>query len=144
MPEDSPFPLPVQMEHGLTRQERDYMMLGILVRIQHLRHAEALTLIEAMLATGIETVDVLMAKAVVESATGDHAMVLATIRRLDEIEPPEIRAGQRIDERIRVRSFMKARATFGLTGALDDEARASLDFYLRQNRAPREPDDGGR
>lgn len=136
--EDDLLPLPTaEAPAPLTRLERDYVMLSILVRMQHARHHEARALIEGLLALGERTVQVLMAKAVVESALGDHEAVLETIRELDRIEPPEILSGRRIEDRIRVRSFMKARAVFGLTGELDADARASLDFYLRQGRPRR-------
>jgi len=124
---------------SLPLRERDYAMLAVLVRVQHCRHDEAMVLIDALLALGERTPEVLLARAVVESALDRHEAVLDTIRELDRIDPPEFRAGRVIDERVRVRSFMKARATFGLTGALDAEGRASLDFYLREGRSRGKP-----
>lgn len=125
--------LPVLHEPPLSKLERDFIMVAVLVRIQHLRHTEALTLTKALLALGQRTPEVLLAKAVVESALENYEAVLDTIHELDRLDPPEFRPDRKIDERVRVRSFMKARATFGLTGALDNEGRASLDFYLRQS-----------
>jgi len=139
MPEDTPsLPvpanLPVPHEPPLSRLERDFVMLAVLVRIQHMRHDEAMKLVNALLALGQRTPEVLLAKAVVESSLENHESVLETIRELDRLDPPEFHSGRKIDERVRVRSFMKARASFGQTGALDEEGRASLDFYLRQGR----------
>ena len=121
---DSPIP----------RVELDYLMLAILVRIQHLRHAEAKLLVDALIAMGVETVEVLMAKAVVENALGAHPDVLTTLTQLDRLDPPQFRKGKKADPRVRMRSFLKARATYAIHGELDAEGRASLDFYLRQGR----------
>lgn len=121
-------------EPPLSRRELDYALLAILVRVQHLRSDEALVLIDGLIALGAKGPEVLLARAVVESGLGRHEAVLDTIRALDRLDPPEVGAGRRIAEKVRVRSFMKARAIFALTGKLDAEGRASLDFYLRQGR----------
>lgn len=116
----------------LPQDQLDYLLLVISIRIQHLRHDEARVLVEGLLALGVETVEVLLAKAVVDNALGHHAEVLATLTRLDRLDPPEFRKGRKADPRVRMRSFLKARATYALQGSLDAEGRASLDFYLRQ------------
>lgn len=117
---------------GMPREQLDFLLLAVVIRIQHLRHAEARSLVNALLAMGVETVEVWMAKAVVENALDNHTEVLAALTRLDRLDPPQYRKGRKIEPRVRMRSFLKARATFALHGALDDEGRASLDFYLRQ------------
>lgn len=76
----------------------------------------------------------LLARAVVELGLERFEDLLETIRSLDRLDPPEVGGGRRISERVRVRSYMKARAIFALTGKLDAEGKASLDFYLRQGR----------
>lgn len=118
----------------LPREQLDYLLLGVLVRIQHLRHVEAQTMLDALIALGLRTPEVLMAKAVVENELGNHGTVLATLTQLDRIDPPQFRAGRKSDPRFRMRSFLQARATFAIHGTLDVEGRAALDFYLRQGR----------
>lgn len=135
-PPQLPQPVPRRRADAaeLPRAELDYLLLAILVRIQHLRFDEAQVLVDALLAMGQRNPDVLMAKAVVENALGHHAEVLATLTQLDRIDPPQYHKGRKADPRVRVRSFLQARAGFALNGALDDEGRAALDFYLRQGR----------
>ena len=121
----------------LSKLERDYALVDIYVRVQHLRYDEASVLIEGLLAIGEVTPEVLLAKAVVQSMLGQNENVLDTIRLLERIEPAEIISGKGLTEHVRVRSFIKARAKFGLAGELDDDARAALDFYLRQGKRTR-------
>lgn len=125
-------PLPAGADPGISREQMDYLLLAVLVRIQHLRHAEAQTLLDALVLMGYRTPEVLMAKAVVENELGNHAGVLATLTQLDRIDPPQFREGKKADPRVRMRSFLQARATFALRGELDAEGAAALDFYLRQ------------
>lgn len=122
-------------EVGADRKFLDYAMLAILVRVQHLRHVEALALVKGLEALGWRAPELLLARAIIECAMELNESVLATIRELDRLDPPEISKGRHIDERVRVRSFLKARAIFALTGRLDEEGRASIDFYLRQTRS---------
>ena len=119
---------------GTERRLMEYAMLAILVRVEHLRHAEALALIKGLEALGLRLPELLLARAIVESGMELNESVLTTIRELDRMDPPEVSRGRRIDEKVRVRSFLKARAIFALTGTLNDEGRASIDFYLRQSK----------
>ena len=127
-------PVPLGAQVAISRQQMDYLMLAVLVRMQHLRHAEAQTLLDALIAIGQRTPEVLMAKAVVENELGNHAEVLSTLTQLDRIDPPQFRKGRKADPRVRMRSFLQARATYALRGELDAEGAAALDFYLRQGR----------
>lgn len=121
-------------EPPLPRREMDYALLAVLVRVQHLRQDEALVLIDGLMALGARGPEVLLARAVVELGLGRHEALLDTIRELDRLDPPEVGGGRRISEKVRARSYMKARAIYALTGRLDAEGKASLDFYLRQGR----------
>jgi hypothetical protein len=132
-------PVPLGAVTAISRQQMDYLMLAVLVRLQHLRHAEAQTLLDALIALGHRTPEVLMAKAVVENEIGNHADVLATLTQLDRIDPPQFREGRKADPRVRMRSFLQARATYALRGELDAEGAAALDFYLRQGRGSPPP-----
>lgn len=138
-PTAPPLPVPTGAGISIPRQQVDYLLLAVLVRIQHLRHAEARTLLDALLALGHRTTEVLMAKAVVENELGNHAEVLALLTQLDRIDPPQFREGRKTDPRVRMRSFLQARATYALHGELDAEGRAALDFYLRQGRTGQAP-----
>jgi hypothetical protein len=122
--------------------ERDYLMVALFVRIQHLRYAEAKVLIRALITAGEVTPDLLFAKAVVENATGAYEEALATVRHLEQISPAMAEAKTKATRRARMRSYIKARASFALTGELDEEARAALDFYLRHGRSRKRPPEG--
>lgn len=130
-------PAPSGAATSITREQMDYLLLGVFVRMQHLRHAEAQVLLDALMVMGYRTPEVLMAKAVVENELGNHAGVLATLTQLDRIDPPQFREGHKADPRVRMRSFLQARATYALRGELDAEGAAALDFYLRQGGAAR-------
>jgi hypothetical protein len=121
--------------------ERDYLMVALFVRIQHLRYAEAEVLIRALITAGEVTPDLLFAKAVVENATGAYESALATVRQLEQISPAMAEAKSKATRRARMRAYIKARASFALTGELDEEARAALDFYLRHGRSRKRPAD---
>jgi hypothetical protein len=125
---------------ALPRVELDYILLAIVVRIQHLRYDEAQRLVDALLVLGERSTEVLMAKAVVENALGNPAQVLATLRQLDLMDPPQFHKGRKVDPRVRMRSFLQAKATFALHGTLDAEGRAALDFYLRQGQGDPDPE----
>ncbi len=120
--------------------ERDYLMIALFVRIQHLRFAEADILIRALLTAGEVTPDLLFAKAVVENAMGAHEAALSTVRQLEQLSPAMAEAKTKATRRARMRAYIKARASFALTGELDDEARAALDFYLRHGSRKRSGD----
>lgn len=128
-------------DSALPPLERDYLMIALFVRIQHLRFAEAELLIRALVTAGEVTPDLLFAKAVVENALGAHESALATVRHLEQISPAMAEAKTKVMRRARMRAYIKARASFALTGELDDEARAALDFYLRHGRSRKRPDD---
>ena len=140
IPFSDALPVPDSPMSGLSRVEMDYLLLAVMVRIQHLRHDEARVLIDAMIQMGERTTEVLMAKAVVENALGNPEGVLATLRQLDLLDPPQFHKGRKIDPRVRMRSFLQAKATYALHGALDNEGRAALDFYLRQGQGDPGPD----
>ncbi|MGR3483826.1 MAG: hypothetical protein ACU0BF_00635 [Paracoccaceae bacterium] len=127
--------VPDDPDGPLSKRERDYLMLSILVRLQHLRHDEADVIADGMEAMGEGGPDLHFARAVIAYAREDFETVLSRIRQLDRIDPPDLYASRRADGKVRIRSFMKARATFALKGELDEEARAALDYYLR--RKPR-------
>lgn len=137
LPQIVPANPPVPVSEKLTRQELDYLLLDVYVRTQHLRYGEALTLLNALVEMGEESPHVLLSKAVVESLMGDHQRALSTIQRLEQIEPAEIISGKGVLEKVRIRSFLKARAKFALLGKLDADSRAALDFFLRQGKRPK-------
>ena len=133
-----PLALPASLQghaSALPPLERDYLMIALFVRIQHLRHAEAEVLIRALVTAGEVTPDLLFAKAVVENALGKYESALATVRHLEQISPAMAEAKSKATRRARMRAYIKARASFALTGELDEEARAAIDFYLRHGRS---------
>ncbi len=118
---------------AMSRRERDYVMFAIFTRMQHQRPQDALRLVEAMIALGETGPDVYFARAVVQFHLEDFEAVIETLRHLDRIDPPKLYVTKKADEKLRMRSFMRARAHFSLTGTLDEEGRTSLDMYLRQS-----------
>ncbi len=127
-------PVDVLQDSALPRLERDYLMVALFVRIQHLRYDEARIIIRALVAAGEISADLLFARAVVENALGDYEAALNTVRELERMAPAIITAKTKTTRRTRMRAYIKARASFALTGALDEEGRAALDFYLRHGR----------
>lgn len=125
-------PLVNALGRSLSRLEQDYAFLDIYIRVQHSRYDEALALVEAIIILDGENADLMLAKAIVLSLMSAHERALDAIRVLDRLAPAEIVTGTAQQERIRVRSYIKARAIFALTGALDEDGRAALDFYLRR------------
>lgn len=122
-----------------SKREMDYLMIAVFARMQHGREAEARTLIDGVLAAGVETPELLFAKAVVENNTGNFEAALGAVRRLEVLEPAASGIRGKALSRTRMRSYIYARAIFGLTGELDEAGRAALDFYLRQSRKKRKP-----
>lgn len=128
---------PLLGHSAMSRRERDYVMFAIFTRMQHQRPKDALRLVEAMIALGETGPDVYFARAVVQFHLEDFEAVIETLRHLDRIDPPKLYVTKKADEKLRMRSFMRARSHFSLTGTLDDEGRASLDMYLRQSAGPK-------
>lgn len=118
----------------LTERQHDFLLLAIFVRLQHERHAEAGRLVEAARRLGVNSPELSFARAVVEHLAGNHRAALEAARSCEVIEPAEMGADAKALRRIRMRNYIKARAILSLTGALDDEARSALDFYLRMGR----------
>lgn len=130
-------PLVQALGQSLSRLELDYAFLDIFIRVQHDRLDEALVLVEALLVVEGETPDLVLAQAVILSLKGAHERALAACRVLDRLAPVEIVTGRAEEERVRARSYIKARAIFALTGELDADGRAALDFYLRRGAGSR-------
>jgi hypothetical protein len=135
VPKTAPQVIGPDVASALPKLERDYLMVALFVRIQHLRFAEAAVLIRALITAGEITPDLLFAKAVVENAMGAHEAALSTVRHLEHLSPAMAEAKTKATRRARMRAYIKAKASFALTGELDDEARAALDFYLRHGRS---------
>jgi hypothetical protein len=128
----SGLPLIQELGQSGSRMEQDYAFLDIYIRVQHARYDEALILVEAMLIIEGEHPDLMLARAIVLSLMSSHERALDAIRVLDRLSPVEIVTGRAQQERLRVRSYIKARAIFAITGELDEDGRAALDFYLRR------------
>lgn len=121
----------------LPQRSLDFLMIAIFVRIQHQRHAEAKTLIDGVRSAGFATPELVFAAAVVENALGNHEAALAAVRDCEVLEPASVAGSAKASRRVRMRSYIKARSKFALTGQLDEDGRAALEFYLRQGRKKR-------
>ena len=119
---------------ALSKRERDYLLLSILVRVQHLQLDQALTLIETLAAMGDDAPDLYFTRAIVNYQLGRFGLALDDLQTLDQLKPPDMMSSAEDEERSRTRSFMKARCHFALHGELDEEGQASLDFYLRRQK----------
>ena len=125
---------PIAAQSALGALEQDYLMMALFVRIQHQQCDAAHTLIKALITAGEVSPDLLFAKAVVENALGAHDDALLTVSQLENIAPATMSATPKQVRRARMRSYIKARASFALSGDLDAEAKTALDFYLRHGR----------
>lgn len=125
-------PLPQVRGVALSGLERDYLALAIFVRVQHRQYDDALALVDALIAMDPANEAACLSRAVIHYQLGRHHLALRDLEHLDRIAPTEVMSQASVEERSRMRSFLKAKCSYVLDGALGEEGRASLDFYLRQ------------
>lgn len=115
------------------RHERDFLLINIYVLARHGYIERAAQLAEALYLMGEGSPDVWMARAVLRFCMRDWAAALACIEELDRIDPAERFGSYRLNERQRMRRYLKTRCLFELNETV--RARDALEIYLRHGTA---------
>jgi hypothetical protein len=117
----------------LSRKERDFLLLNVFVLVQHGYVDRAGLLAEALYQIGERTVEVLLARAVLRFMKSDWPSVLSCLEELDRIDPVERFGSYRLNERQRMRRYLKARSLHELNAKAG--ARDAVDAYLRHGKS---------
>jgi len=133
MSTQSVLPAAPKASRGLNRRQRDFLLLNIFVLARHGYVDRARVLADAMFETGDESVEVILARAVLRFAEGQWAETLDELDRLDRIAPMERFGSYRLTDRQRMRRYLKTRSLH----ELGDKARArdAIDAYMRHGEA---------
>jgi hypothetical protein len=113
----------------LTARQRDFLLLNIYVQLRHGYGERALILIEALRRLGDGSAEVLLARAVLLFLEERWAETLAVIDEMDRAFPTERFGTYRLDERQRMRRYLRSRCLFEL--GEPQRARDALEGYLR-------------
>ncbi len=112
------------MGDALTRRERDYLLVTIFVFAQHGAYERAKTLVDAMLAIGDDTPEVLLAEAILSFFCDDFDLTLNCLDKLDARGGDAF--GAPSDEIERMRVFLRARCHFVQGREADAKALAAV------------------
>lgn len=117
------------MGDEVSRRQRDFLLLTLFVLAQqgYLRRAGILA--EALHALGDDGDDLLLARAVLRFVAEEWAAALAVLEELDRRAPIERFGDYRMDERQRMRRYLRARCLHQLGD--EASAREAIDSYLR-------------
>lgn len=135
LPTRAPLGLPaVPSEPRPDARQRDFLLLTIFVLAQQGYIDRAGVLAEALHLLGDDTAETQLARAVLRFFAGDWAAALAVLDELDRVAPIERFGQYQLDERQRMRRYLKARCLY----ELDDRARArdAVEVYLRHGTEP--------
>lgn len=110
-------------------RQRDFLLLTIFVLAQQGYIDRAGVLAEALHLLGDDSPATLLARAVLRFFAEDWAAALSVLDELDRLAPIERFGDYHLDERQRMRRYLKARCLF----QLEDKARArdAVEVYLR-------------
>ncbi len=114
-------------------RQRDFLLLTVFVLAQQGYIDRAGVLAEALHLLGDASAETLLARAVLRFFAGDWAAALAVLEELDTIAPIERFGSYRLDDRQRMRRYLKARCLFELGEPV--RARDALEVYLRHGSA---------
>jgi hypothetical protein len=117
----------------LSRRERDFLLLNIFVLLRHGYVDRARILADAMYLGGDDTAEVHLARAVLRFSDSHWAEALESLDTLDRIDPIERFGDYRLNNKQRMRRYLKTRCLY----ELGDTARVrdALDSYLRHGDA---------
>ncbi len=115
----------------LGRRERDYLLVTIFVFAQHGAYDRAKTLVDAMLATGDETQDVLLAEAILSFFCDDFDLTLSCLDKLESRDGGTLATPS--DDADRMRVYLRARCHFAQGREADAKAIAAT---LTEPRKP--------
>lgn len=123
----------------LSRRERDFLLINIYVLARHGYIDRAALLAEALHVLGDSSPDVLLARAVLRFSMREWAAALACIEELDRVDPAERFGSYRLNERQRMRRYLKTRCLFEMNETV--RARDALEIYMRHGTAGVEDDE---
>jgi len=116
-----------------TRRQRDFLLLNIFVLLRHGYVERARILADAMQASGDNGVEVHLARCVLRFAERRWNEALESLEVLDRIDPIERFGSYRLNERQRMRRYIKTRCLHEIGDAA--RMRDALDSYLRHGDA---------
>ena len=116
-----------------TDRERDFLLLNVFVLVQHGYVDRAGLLVEALYAIGEKSSEVLLARAVLRFLKNDWPSALACLEELNRADPVERFGSYRLNERQRMRRYLKARCLHELKAK--SGARDALEAYLRHGES---------
>ncbi|PTW56669.1 hypothetical protein C8N35_111132 [Breoghania corrubedonensis] len=99
----------VSLSTVLTKRQRDYLALTVFVLASHERADKALALVEALAVIGGETVELLLARAVLRFKCDDYAGALDDLELLDQADPPNAATERNLPPENRARRYLRAR-----------------------------------
>jgi hypothetical protein len=122
----------------LSRRERDYLLVTIFVFAQHGAFDRAKTLVDAMLATGDETPEVLLAEAILSFFCEDFDLTLNCLDKLDAMDETLFAIAH--SDTARMRTFLRARCHFAQGREADAKAvAAALTEPKKLTRTAKKP-----
>lgn len=126
-------PAAPRRSRGLSRRQRDFLLLNIFVLARHGYVDRARVFADAMFELGDGTAEVLLARAVLRFSEGQWAETLEVLDSLDRIAPMERFGSYRLTDKQRMRRYLKTRSLH----ELGDKARArdAIDAYMRHGEA---------
>lgn len=110
-------------------RQRDFLLLTVFVLAQQGQIDRAGVLAEALHLVGDDSAEILLARAVLRFFVEDFAAALAVLEELDRLAPIERFGSYRLDERQRMRRYLKLRCLHEIGEA--GRVRDALDSYLR-------------
>lgn len=124
------------MRDDVSIRQRDFLLLTLFVMAQQGYVQRAGILAEALHALGDDTPELLLARAILRFIAGEWAAALAVLEELDRRAPIERFGDYQMDERQRMRRYLRARCLHELGD--ETSAREAIDSYLRHGSAGRE------
>jgi hypothetical protein len=116
-------------ETPIADDERDFVLLTVYVLAQHGYVEKATELIEGLHAAGDSTGHVLLARAVLRFFARDFRAALGCLEELDKVDPVERFGHYRLNDRQRMRRYIKARCLFELREI--PRIKDAVESYLR-------------
>jgi hypothetical protein len=113
--------------------ERDFILLTVYVLAQHGYVERATELIEGLHAAGDNSRHVLLARAVLRFFARDFKAALNCLEELDKVDPVERFGHYRLNDRQRMRRYIKARCLFELRET--PRVKDAVESYLRHGSA---------
>lgn len=111
-------------------RQRDFLLITIFVLAQQGYIDRAGLLAEALHLVGDDSAETLLARAVLRFFAGDWTAALGVLEELDLLAPIERFGSYRLDDRQRMRRYLKARCLFELQDKV--RARDAVEVYLRR------------